>query len=130
MQNGKCHKPTLSKDALYCTETGSDATRFLSKGLEGSLDSHPFCALCLLRGCDNTVTMLHKSTIITGAGWEAKFLFYRKFQLVNILFHRALEQNVLALQPFWQKWSNLFLCQLTSPGSQETNRAVGILPGS
>lgn len=69
-------------------------------------------------------------TIIIGAGWEVKFLFYRKFQLVNILSHQVLEQNMLALQPFWQKWNNLFLCQLTSLGSQEANWAVGLMPGS
>jgi len=88
MRNGKRHKLTLSKDALYCTEMGSVDRRFLSEGLGGSLDSHPFCALCLLRGCDNAVTVVtQECTIITGAGWEAKFLFYRKLQLVNILFH-------------------------------------------
>lgn len=88
-----------------------------------------FLCIVFIRGCDkhrHCVTRDH--TIIIGAGWEMKFLFYRKFQLVNILFHWVLEQNVLALQAFWQKWNNLFLCQLTSLGSQETNWAVGLMP--
>lgn len=61
MQNGKHHTLTLSKDALYSIETVADAMRLLSKALESSLNSHPFCALCLLEDVINAVTVLHET---------------------------------------------------------------------
>lgn len=61
MQNGKCHTLTLSKDALYSIEMVADAMRLLSKALESSLNSHPFCALCLLEDAISAVTVLHKT---------------------------------------------------------------------
>lgn len=114
----------LHRDACRCYE-------IITQSFGKLPESTSFLCIVFIRGCDkhrHCVTQDH--TIIIGAGWEVKFLFYRKFQLVNILFHWVLEQNMLALQPFWQKWSNLFLCQLTSLRSQETNWAVGLMPGS
>lgn len=61
MQNGKHQMLTLSKDALYSIEMAADAMRLLSKALESSLNSHSFCALCLLEDAINDVTVLHKT---------------------------------------------------------------------